>query len=324
MKNGLAIYQKETFNMINLEEILICPNCKVKFEDFNRSQVCINNKCSSFKKTIKNIKGKYVLVDFSNFMISEEDFLNFNSNTNDIRKKSFIIDLLKSVVYGNSLKTKKNVNNIIHSLNKKCSKILVVGGGTVGAGLSNFYENYRDQILSFDIYHSDNIDLIADAHSMPFLNEVFDFVIIQAVLEHVMYPKKVVSEIKRVLKKDGIIYSETPFMQQVHEGAYDFTRFTESGHRLLFNNFKCIKSGFIGGLGTSLLWSLEYFFMGLFRSRKIGKVFKLIFFWLRFFDYLIPKIYNIDGGCGFFFVGKKDVKISDSKIIKFYNGSQVF
>ena len=65
---------------------------------------------------------------------------------------------------------------------------------------------------------------------MPF--KEIDLVIIQAVLEHVMYPNKVVSEIYRVLKNDGLIYSETPFMQQVHEGPYDFSRFTESGHRL--------------------------------------------------------------------------------------------
>ena len=36
----------------------------------------------------------------------------------------------------------------------------------------------------------------------------------------------------------GIVYAETPFMQQVHEGAYDFTRYTVLGHRYLFKKFK--------------------------------------------------------------------------------------
>ncbi len=51
-------------------------------------------------------------------------------------------------------------------------------------------------------------------------------------------PERVVSEIARVLKPAGMVYSEIPFMQQVHEGAYDFTRFTDSGQRWLFRQFK--------------------------------------------------------------------------------------
>ena len=90
---------------------------------------------------------------------------------------------------------------------------------------------------------------IADAHNIPIVNEYFDCVIIQAVLEHVLRPNQVVNEIFRVLKANGIVYSETPFLQQVHEGPYDFTRFTESGHRYLFKNFELIKSGASDGAG---------------------------------------------------------------------------
>jgi len=57
--------------------------------------------------------------------------------------------------------------------------------------------------------------------------------LVQAGLEHVRDLWQVVAEIHRVLKDDGLVYAETPFMQQVHEGPYDFTRFTESGHRYL-------------------------------------------------------------------------------------------
>jgi ubiquinone/menaquinone biosynthesis C-methylase UbiE len=310
--------------MNNLNDILICPSCRVKFEKFNNSQICNNNICSNFKTTLIKIKDKPVFIDFSNFMISKKNFLEFNSSSNNVRKNSFFSKFIKSIIYGKSLKTRSNIKSLINN-NDTNKKILVVGGGTIGAGLSKFYKDFKKQIISFDIYYSDNIDFMADAHNMPFKNSSFDFVIIQAVLEHVMYPNTVVSEIYRVLKNNGVIYSETPFMQQVHEGPYDFSRFTESGHRLLFNNFECIKSGFIGGLGTSLLWSIEYFFTGLFRSRKIGKISKLIFFWLRFIDLIIPYKYNIDGGCGFFFSGRKKIKkISDIEVVNFYNGSQTF
>ena len=80
-------------------------------------------------------------------------------------------------------------------------------------------------------------------------------------------PGRWCAEIHRVLKPGGLVYAETPFMQQVHEGAYDFTRFTESGHRYLFARFDLIDSGVTAGAGTQLLWSLDYFVRGLFRSR---------------------------------------------------------
>ena len=70
-------------------------------------------------------------------------------------------------------------------------------------------------------------------------------------LEHVLEPELVVAEIHRVLMPDGLVYAGTPFMQQVHEGPYDFMRFTESGHRWLFRRFERLASGATGGPGAA-------------------------------------------------------------------------
>jgi hypothetical protein len=134
----------------------------------------------------------------------------------------------------------------------------------------------------------------------------------------------VVSEIYRVLKQTGIVYAETPFLQHVHEGAYDFTRFTESGHRCLFKYFELIKSGESAGAGSQLLGSFDNFFRGLFRSRKFGKAIKLCFFWLKHFDRLIPESYNIDAASGVFFLGKKQMSPIDRKeMVAHYKGAQM-
>lgn len=48
----------------------------------------------------------------------------------------------------------------------------------------------------------------ADGHKIPFPDESFDLVICTEVLEHVLDPKGVIKEIKRVLKHDGIAVIE--------------------------------------------------------------------------------------------------------------------
>jgi len=60
-------------------------------------------------------------------------------------------------------------------------------------------------------------------------------VVTTAMIEHVLYPEEVGAEICRILKVGGLLYSELPFIQPVHEGAYDFTKYTLFGHRHLFN-----------------------------------------------------------------------------------------
>ncbi len=44
----------------------------------------------------------------------------------------------------------------------------------------------------------------ADAHRLPFKNNYFDLVISYETIEHVVDPLKILKEIKRVLKKDGL------------------------------------------------------------------------------------------------------------------------
>lgn len=50
--------------------------------------------------------------------------------------------------------------------------------------------------------------IVSDAHRIPFQNESFGVVICTEVLEHVVEPEKVIKEIKRVLKKNGVAIIE--------------------------------------------------------------------------------------------------------------------
>ena len=184
-------------------------------------------------------------------------------------------------------------------------RVLVIGGGTVGDGLEALYADDRIDLLAFDVYASANVQLVADAHRIPLVDGAVDGVIIQAVLEHVLEPVVVVAEIRRVLRDGGVVYADTPFMQPVHEGAYDFTRFTESGHRYLFREFEQVESGQVAGAGTSLRWSIGYFVRAFTRSVAAGRIAGLAFFWLSHLDRFLDPKHSLDGANSVYFLGRK-------------------
>src|SRR6202051_1803948 len=138
----------------------------------------------------------------------------------------------------------------------------------------------------------------------PLKDGAFDGVWIQAVLEHVLEPAAVVAEIHRVLRRDGLVYAETPFMQQVHERAYDFSRFTQSGHRWLFKRFSEISAGPIGGAGVALVWSIRYFSRALGAGDKLSRLISLSFFWIRLLDAFTRGRAVADAASGVFFLGR--------------------
>jgi SAM-dependent methyltransferase len=197
----------------------------------------------------------------------------------------------------------------------------VIGGGAVGNGIESLYDDLRLDLLAFDVYASDNVQFLADGHQVPLKDGSVDGVWIQAVLEHVLDPQTVVAEIRRVLRPGGLVYAGTPFMQQVHEGPYDFTRFTESGHRYLFRHFAVRSSGATAGLGTQLLWSLVYFSRGI--HFRAGQIARLAFFWLPKLDRLLNPCVTVDGASGVFFYGHASTEtVTPAEIISYYSGAQ--
>ena len=141
-------------------------------------------------------------------------------------------------------------------------------------------------IIFYDISLESDCDIIIDCHNIPFEDKSFDGIIITAVLEHVYDPEDVVKSIHRVLKDHGIVYSEIPFMQQIHEGAYDFTRYSMVGHNKLFHHFKLIDYGLVAGPGSVLAWSIENFIKAFSTKNTLRNfsilVSRILFFWLIF------------------------------------------
>ena len=102
------------------------------------------------------------------------------------------------------------------------------------------------------------------------------------------------------------MYAETPFMQPVHEGAYDFTRYTVLGHQYLFKNFKLLHIGGLGGAEKFFSLSLKYLIWSITRSRLIASVISFVLaVILRPLSFLASKKSLYDASSGVFFMGKK-------------------
>jgi SAM-dependent methyltransferase len=256
----------------------------------------------------------------------------FSSIASDAKPaRTSVTELLAAIVPSPSVNLSRaiayrKISDMI--LGKLTPTVLVVGAGhqrpEISAALSSIL---GVRLLCTDVDLNDDIDIFCDAHDLPFADEVFDVVIATAVLEHVMYPERVASEMHRVVKGSGLIYSELPFMQQVHEGAYDFTRYTLSGHRRLLHGFQEVTSGLVAGPGTVLAWSIEHFFLAFATaniSRTIVKVLvRIAFSWLKYFDYFLEhRVQAVDGAsCTFFLGSKVSRSVSDEEIIALYRGA---
>ena len=313
-----------------------CPNCKEKLKLVKSSQLeCINKSCHLPKKTFPIINKIPILIPFNleDCILRDsysENFINFGSKKRDVSNiKTKIKKIIRDLIYGKNIKTIKNYKYLADHL-KKDSKVLIIGGGTIGSGSDYFFSMCKRKgikINSIDVYFSQNITAIADAHYLPFENESYELVIIQAVLEHVINPNRVVEEIYRILANNAIVYAETPFMQCVHEGPYDFTRFSHSGHRWLFKKFKEISSGAHHGAFSSSLFILSYAISGLMRNKTIGILIRIFFTrFSKFLDLINDYKSNIDVACGTYFLGIKSKDYlsgkNQIKIETFYKGAQ--
>jgi SAM-dependent methyltransferase len=99
------------------------------------------------------------------------------------------------------------------------------------------YAKYFPNRVTCDINPGEGVDVVADAHDLPFKDAEFEVVVCSEVLEHLHTPEKAIAEMRRVLKKDGTLILTTRFMFPIHEAPFDYFRYTEYGLRHLFRDW---------------------------------------------------------------------------------------
>jgi len=307
-------------------DILRCPACKSELEESNETLYCKDPSCH---QNFPIVEGIPVLIYEPNSIFSIEDFVQKSSTTFQDSPSHFS-NIVKKIIPSmiENYQAEQNFDKFVNLLDSstKVPRILVVGGSILGQGFKKLMHSNLVQLLETDVSFGPRTQIICDAHDLPFAHGIFDVVIVQAVLEHVVYPERCVQEVHRVLSQHGVVYAETPFIQQVHMGRYDFTRFTELGHRMLFRHFLEIERGAVGGPGMALAWSYRYFLLSFTRNKTLRNLIKVFAnftsFYLKYFDkFLNKKSGAYDAASGYYFLGRKsDTPISDRKMLDEYRG----
>jgi uncharacterized protein YbaR (Trm112 family)/SAM-dependent methyltransferase len=306
---------------------LCCPVCKHPLDHVNEERfVCREPNC---RKEFPLVDGRPILINKDVSIFSIDDFLEHKQTTfwHEGRCKMFIDRLLPST--GVNVRARANYKRIEHLLLEAAErpKVLIVGGGKLGRGLDAIISSDEIDFVQSDVALEPRTELICDCHDLPFADQYFDGVVIQAVLEHVIDPFRCVEEIHRTLNVRGVIYVEVPFLQGVHEGKYDFTRFTDLGLRRLCRKFEEIDRGAMCGTGMALAGIYQAFLKSMVRSNSLRKMLavfgRITSFWLKYLDYyLIDTPASLDAASGLFFIGRKSSKIlSDRELLTLFKGA---
>jgi len=162
-------------------------------------------------------------------------------------------------------------------------------GDILDVGGKDFYLVARGAKVKFDTWTTldDRMDedaasirderyafVCADGCDMKFKDNTFDVVLNLQVLEHVLFPMKMIGEIARVLKPKGHAIFLIPQTSVLHEAPYDYYNFTRFWieEAMKKSGLKIVELKPIGGIWSSMASHLLHFFLKSFRYPGMSPV----------------------------------------------------
>ena len=304
-----------------LDKIFVCPSCRGHLIAEGSDFSCADKNCGKQYRTVGHIP---VLTDEAASAIS---FDSEGASLNKSHWKSLALRYLpsldKNVV---PTEVKAHLIREILALNEQ-PIVLNIGGKHPTSLTDQICELENVNAIECDLAYRARTGVFANPERIPLRDGSVDCVLLDALLEHVPNPQEVVNEAWRVLKPNGIIFSDTPFMVQVHGGAFDYMRFSHQAHRWLFRNFDELGSGVSSGPGVALAYAIQYFFLSFAAGQRSRYVIKtscrLTLFWLKYFDrFLSTKPSALDAAHGLYFFGRRaDTAITERELVERYDGS---
>ena len=192
-------------------------------------------------------------------------------------------------------------------------KVLNIGSGAItGVGHRLWTKQDFGNVTHLDIEKGEDVDIVGDAHDLPFEKSVYDSVIMQAVIEHLHSPSVAIKEAFRVLRKGGYLYLEVPFLQGFHADPHDYQRYTLNGLERLTEKYGAtVILGVSSGPFSFLVWWIRDFFSNITSFRLINLIIRFILSWIFFpLKYLDLVFRNTESAkrlaCEYFILIKKN------------------
>lgn len=192
---------------MGLFELLACPICKVHVERYDDQLKC--RQCGRSFPIVNGIPVMFPDMSVPNIVHDHE--LNIINSYNPWVHRVILQSLLDNQI------------------------VLEVGSGNMNLNDPN--------IIRMDVTLTPYVDVVADAHHLPFLPESFDFIFSLAVFEHLRNPFQAAKSIYEALKDGGYIYHECNFVFAYHGYPHHYFNATLQGMEQVFSDFTVLRKG---------------------------------------------------------------------------------
>ncbi|MDP6936534.1 MAG: class I SAM-dependent methyltransferase [Candidatus Marinimicrobia bacterium] len=282
-------------------EIISCPTCFSSLK--NNDYVC--NKCREMYPVLSGTPAPIIDRSIRNYLTTYQD----EKKSIKARIKSYL-NMPDERLW--TLRAKSVIKKILKEKFPDDENMFVVN---IGSGVESFYKNiFRpfQGIIRMGIPHDGEVNVYADAMSLPLKNESIDLFISSSVIEHLPNPEKAVSELYRSLKIGGLVYAEIPFIGAYHMAPHDYQRYTISGIESLFNRhgFKMEEKGICSGPITALILLFQHALIEALPLGPLQYITRFILTWIlhpfKYLDFLIGQArWGEYLACNFFYLGRK-------------------
>lgn len=143
-------------------------------------------------------------------------------------------------------KRERSLSDLIAKYTRPDDRILNIGSGDARISAN---------AVNLDVVPGLDVDVVGDAHDLPFDDASFDVCILSAVLQYCANPFRVVAEARRVLVPAGTVLVDVPFVQPYcpERVAVDRFRFTRPGLMGMFEDgFEVLECGVAMAGGSAL------------------------------------------------------------------------
>jgi SAM-dependent methyltransferase len=200
----------------NVMRVLACPNCSAALQKKDDCVMC--SACGSrFSKTAS---GALDLRLTRERKVQYEVVLGREFTSGDMDFRALVEKDQPQVDFSNTEVPYHLTEELLSYFPKAASEtslMLDLGcGNTIHRSVC---EHAGFEYVGLD-YEGDEAPILGDAHSLPFLDEIFEFVLSIAVLEHVRFPTLMMKEAYRVLKPGGTFIGTVAFLEPFHGNSF--------------------------------------------------------------------------------------------------------